>query len=314
MKIDILLSTYNGEKFIKEQLDSLLGQTFQGWRLLVRDDGSSDCTVKIVEEYMSRYPAKIIFVEDKRKHLGAGQSFAKLMEYSYADYIMFCDQDDVWLEGKIEATLAKMKEIEITAPVKPILVHTDLKIADENLKVISNSMWKYQKLEPKRKSINYLLVQNNVTGCTVMINKRLKEITLPFPEEAIIHDWWLALVSSAFGKIGYVNIPTILYRQHGKNDIGAKKYSLEYLFSKVKNKEDAKKVFYKTTEQAGAFLKKFEGILDKEKKDMLKCFSSITVKGKMERFNSIIKYKFMKSGFLRNIGYIGFLLCQKGNR
>ena len=307
MKIDILLSTYNGENFIKEQLDSLLGQTFQDWRLLVRDDGSTDYTVKIVKEYEKQYPEKIIFVEDKRKHLGACKSFEQLLEHSQADYIMFCDQDDVWLEGKLEATLAKMRELEIKYPGKPILVHTDLKVTDGKLNIISDSMWEYQKLDPRRKSVNYLLIQNNVTGCTVMINKKLKEIALAFPDEAIIHDWWLAIIASVFGEIGYANLPTILYRQHGRNDIGAKKYSVKYFVSRIHQMGKAQRLFSKVLKQSKALLKIYEQNIDEEKNLIIRCFSTLDSQGRFNRIKSIYRHRLTKSGLLRNLGYMVFV-------
>lgn len=312
-KIDILLSTFNGEKYIRELLDSLIKQTFCDWRLLIRDDGSTDNTVKIVYEYARNYPDKIVFAEDEDKNIGVCQSFARLLEQSDSEYAMFCDQDDVWLDNKIEITFNKMKEIESKNKDIPVLIHTDLRVVDAGLSIVSNSMWRFQKLDPRRKSLNYLIVQNNVTGCTTMINKKLKEIALPLPKEAIVHDWWVALSASAFGEIGYIDRPTILYRQHGKNDIGAKEYSLKYFFARLNNIEGANMIFYKSTEQAGAFLEKCEGILDEENKDMLECFSSMDNKRTMERLKSIFKYRFTKSGLLRNAGYVALLLYTKGN-
>ena len=306
-KADILLSTYNGEEFLREQLDSLLKQTFQGWCLIVRDDGSSDHTCEIVKSYANQYPGKISFIDDGQKRIGACRSFAALLEHSSADYVMFCDQDDVWLEGKVEATLAKMKELEVTYPGKPILIHTDLKVTDEKLNVISDSMWIYQKLDPERKSLNYLLVQNNVTGCTVMINKKLRELILPLHNEIIVHDWWLALAASAFGKIGYVNMPAILYRQHGRNDVGAKKYSVEYFLLRFRRRIKAAELFDRVMNQADALLRVYQENLDEGKREMVECFSTLGRQGRFKRIYSIFKHKFTKSGILRNIGYLGFL-------
>jgi len=308
MKIDILLSTYNGEKFIKEQLDSLLGQTFQDWCLLVRDDGSSDATIKIVSEYLNKYPEKILFIDDKEKHLGACQSFAKLLEHSTGEYIMFCDQDDVWLENKVELTLEKMLDMEKQKPDKPILVHTDLKIADQNLNIISESMWRYQKLNPNRNRLNYLLVQNNVTGCTTMMNRKLKEAVDQIPQEAIIHDWWIALIASVFGAIGYVNQSTILYRQHGNNDIGAKKYSIKYLLHRFLNRKYAKEMFQKVSLQANSLLEVHSEKMDEEQRKILRSFSSLGKQTRFSRLTSIIRYSFMKTGFLRNFGFIAIVL------
>ncbi|MGE5329787.1 MAG: glycosyltransferase family 2 protein [Deltaproteobacteria bacterium] len=307
MKIDILLSTYNGEKFIREQLDSLLGQTFQDWRLLIRDDGSLDATIEIIQEYSKRYPEKIVFINDQDKHLGACFSFARLLELSDAEYMMFCDQDDVWLDNKIEITLAKMLEMEKAYFDKPILVHTDLKVADQNLKVSSDSIWRYQKLNPERQSLNYMLVENNVTGCTVLINKKLKELVMPFSKEAIIHDWWLALVASALGKIGYVKQPTILYRQHGRNEIGAKKYSLKYFIKKFENKNKMTNLFYNIFKQSKALEEVYGSLMEESERKTAQRFSTLLEQSRLARIRTIIKYRFTKNGVLRNFGYLGFI-------
>jgi len=110
--IDILLSTYNGEQYLRNQIESIINQTYKNWRLLIRDDGSQDKTIEILEYYLRKHKDKIVLIEDGQKHLGASKSFFRLLGYSDAKYIMFCDQDDVWLPYKIEKTYNKMKELE----------------------------------------------------------------------------------------------------------------------------------------------------------------------------------------------------------
>jgi glycosyltransferase involved in cell wall biosynthesis len=222
--IDILLATYNGQEYLAEQIDSILAQSTQDWQLLIRDDGSIDNTVNIVEDYAGRLPGKIKLVMDNGNHLGANLNFGKLLEYADTEYIMFSDQDDVWLPNKIELTLNAMKAAERIYPDKPILIHTDLKVMDSQLNTIANSMWRYQKLFPEAgNDLNKIMAQNVVTGCTVMINKKAKDVSVPVPDEAIMYDWWLALNVCRHGKIIYVSIPSVLYRQHSRNQIGAQK-------------------------------------------------------------------------------------------
>ena len=232
----ILLATYNGEKYIREQLESLLVQTYQNWILWIHDDGSEDGTVNIIKEYKSKFPNKIKFLDDGLKCGGPKQNFAHLLnciDDNY-DYIMFCDQDDVWLNDKIEITLNKMIEIEKNYPNKPIIIHTDLKVVDEQLNSIADSFFVYQRINPKwSKDFNISLVQNSVTGCTMMINKKAKEISLPIGNNAIMHDWWILLkVLQNDGIVEYVDKATVLYRQHFSNHIGAKGFSFLKLFSK----------------------------------------------------------------------------------
>ena len=145
-KIYILLSTYNGEKYLKEQLDSLFSQSYKDFKLIVRDDGSNDKTLDILKKYD-------IELLPSFGNLGVKKSFEKLLKYASenneAKYFMFCDQDDVWKSDKIEKTLKKMQELEnLYGNNMPLLIHTDLEVVNENLKTINHSMWQYEKINP----------------------------------------------------------------------------------------------------------------------------------------------------------------------
>jgi glycosyltransferase involved in cell wall biosynthesis len=222
--ISICMATYNGEQFLKQQLDSIIAQSNQDWQLLIRDDCSDDNTVHIIEDYAARVPDKIRLVTNNGSRLGASLNFGKLLEYADTKYIMFSDQDDVWLPNKIELTLNAMKAAEQIYPDRPILIHTDLQVTDSQLNPIAHSLWSYQKLFSEAgDNLNRIMALNVVTGCTAMINKRARAVSTPIPEEAIMYDWWLALNVCRHGKIIYVSIPSVLYRQHSKNRLGAQK-------------------------------------------------------------------------------------------
>ena len=148
--IDILMSTYNGENFIRDQLDSILNQSVNAWRLIIRDDGSSDNTRQIILDYQKHAPEKIFFVEDAEENLGACQSFFRLMAHSSGQYIFFCDQDDVWVHNKIELQINAMRAREAKCSDEcPILVHSDLKVVNESLELLSGSLWEYQNIKQK---------------------------------------------------------------------------------------------------------------------------------------------------------------------
>jgi hypothetical protein len=147
---------------------------------------------------------------------------------------MFCDHDDVWLPFKIEKTLNKMIETESINPLKPILIFTDLKIVDDKLNILDNSMWRYQKTNPNHSKDVYLLsISNPVTGCTIMINQRAKEISLPMSSKSLMHDLWIALKVSHYGFVDFIDEPTVLYRQHGNNVIGAKRTNIKYYYFRL---------------------------------------------------------------------------------
>jgi glycosyltransferase involved in cell wall biosynthesis len=222
--INILLATYNGQNYLTAQIDSILAQSYHDWQLLIRDDGSSDDTVSIIKDYIAEFPDKIRLITDEDCHLGASLNFGRLLEYADTEYIMFSDQDDVWLPDKIKITLKVMKATERRWPDKPVLVHTDLKIIDADSNIIADSMWSYQKLFPEiGDKLNKIMAHNVVTGCAMMINRKARMVSLPVPKEAVMHDWWIAIKVAKHGKIAYVPITSVLYRQHLENKIGAKR-------------------------------------------------------------------------------------------
>lgn len=233
-KIAILLSTYNGEKFLGEQLDSLLAQSHSNFVLVVRDDGSTDCTLSILDSYAQENADRIHLLPKDGNNLGASGGFAFLIDYVLNNksalaiesaYMMFCDQDDTWFPDKIEKLLAAMLATEEADDARlPILVHSDLEVVSEQNTVIAKSLINYQGLEIERNTFPNLVISNLVTGCTALINEPLAKKALPIPVEAIMHDWWLALVATAFGKLVYLDIPLVHYRQHGNNTIGAKEF------------------------------------------------------------------------------------------
>lgn len=296
-KIAILLSTYNGDTYLNEQLDSLLSQTYKNFEILARDDGSSDNTLEILNSYNIR-------IIDSKKNLGVKSSFALLLKYavenSDADYFMFCDQDDVWKSDKIEKTLLKMQEIEQEFGIIPLLVHTDLKVVDERLEFISDSFISYQNLNAQISNFSRLLMQNNITGCTMMLNKELAKICLPIPVECMMHDWWIGLVASKFGKIGYIDEATIKYRQHETNTIGAKGFDLSCILNNISKKARLDR----NISQAKVFLKQFksEPDLNDETAKMLQEFTTLEQKTWLQKRILLWRYKLFKQGFIRNVG------------
>lgn len=232
-KICVLLSTYNGGKFLEEQLESIINQQNVEISILVRDDGSSDNTIEILKKWES---------EGKLKwytgcNLGPGGSFIDLLINSIdADYFAFCDQDDVWLPNKLSLSVNKMVECENNFPFKPVLIHTDMIIVDNSLNVISPSFWEYSGLRPDiLKTFSYLSVCNAVNGCTILLNGNARRLICDkyIPQEYIIHDVISALTVSYYGGvIDYINVPTVLYRQHITNVVGAKHYNKKGVLKK----------------------------------------------------------------------------------
>lgn len=224
-KVEILLATYNGEKYLKDQIKSILNQTYQNWNLLIRDDGSTDNTLKIINDLKNKYPDRVNIIEGGNRRLGACQNFHKLLKCSKAKYILFCDQDDIWLKDKIEISMKKILELEMNYGKNyPILIHTNMKLLDRYNNIISNSFWADFSINPEKMYIpEILFTQNIIFGCTILINESAKKVILPIPTDTVMHDEWISLKLVKYGKIAYIDTPTILYRQHGHNTVGVKK-------------------------------------------------------------------------------------------
>ncbi|MBF0503480.1 MAG: glycosyltransferase family 2 protein [Candidatus Omnitrophica bacterium] len=268
-----MLSTYNGGRYLRELLDSVLCQSFTNWRLLVRDDGSQDETLKILDEYLHKHPDRISLLPNDAKRLGPSQSFGKLMELSRSPYVMFCDQDDVWLKEKISVTLDKMLELEKQyGPDLPMLVHTDSSLVDKDLNLIARSTHGFMRINPHLAThFRNLILHNVIIGNTVLLNKRLVQLSIPIPSDAIMHDWWAGIIAAALGRIGYVADPTILYRKHEHNTCGLRQRVGEYLFNMPKYLKKYYMLQERVVGQMKAFYERFgislvpkEGLTDKE--------------------------------------------------
>ena len=235
-KIAILLSTYNGTKYLEEQLDSILNQTYSNYVIVARDDGSYDDTIQLLNKYAKKFTDKFHLLEQDLLNLGASDSFSYLIEYVLENkqslglesaYMMFCDQDDIWSLEKIHKQIDEMLKVEKqqtgTKPI-PVLIHSNLRVVSEEKSLIAESFVHYQGLEIERNRFTNLVISNVVTGCTVFINEALARKAVPVSKEAIMHDWWLSLVASAFGKLVFIDAPLVSYRQHDMNAIGAKEF------------------------------------------------------------------------------------------
>ena len=220
----VVLSAYNGSRHIAEQIESIRGQTHADWTLVVRDDGSQDDTVAIVEA-LARADRRIRLWTERPGNLGPVASFGALLEHAWstgAGYVALCDQDDVWRPDKLERELAVLQAFEREAGAdRPALVHSDLEVVDDALRTIHPSFLAHQRLEHvARDPLRRLLVQNFVTGCTVLINRPLLRAAIPVPP-VVMHDWWLAQCAAALGALLYLPEPTVRYRQHGANVRGS---------------------------------------------------------------------------------------------
>jgi hypothetical protein len=220
---EVVLATCNGEQFLDRQIASILAQTVLPKRLLVADDASIDGTVGLLQAWQRRSSVPLELLPPATpQRLGSCRSFERLLLASQATYVMPADQDDLWDSDKAERLLTAMAELEQSFGRDiPLLVHGDLRLIDACDRPQAPSFYRHQGLHPQQASLFSIALQNVVTGCACLVNRACLQAALPFPPEAVLHDWWLALVAARLGRITYQSQPCISYRQHGGNAVGA---------------------------------------------------------------------------------------------
>lgn len=252
-KVAILMSTFNGEQYLESQIRSILNQTYKNWQLYIRDDGSTDNTVNIIKKYCSLDNRIIFLNKDSRNNVGVVHSFMDLLKNIEADYYMFSDQDDFWLKNKISDTLKVM--LSSDSNNIPICVHTNYSTVDSKLHLKNNNVNRktFSKFEE-------LLFCNCIVGCTMMINNKLRQL-INFGDfnysQIYMHDWWMGLIASEFGKVLYLKKSTMLYRQHNNNVVGDVANRYKFILSRLINPTYDKKEILKIINVANAFYKEF---------------------------------------------------------
>jgi hypothetical protein len=295
-RVQILLSTWNGERWLPELLASLEKQTFQDWQLLVRDDGSTDQTLRIVLKWQAAHPDKLAGLLLDGSHLGSKLSFSRLVEASTAPCLMFCDQDDVWFPEKVELQYTALRRLEAQyGESMPLLVHSDLVVVDAERAIQAVSFWDYRDFEIGQRKQAYLL-NNVVTGCATAFNRAAADWAFPLPFYAMEHDRWLALVCAWFGQIQALPHPLLLYRQHEDNLIGAEPANINGLSSRVEA----------WSQQAEVFLHRFGERLNAEDFKLVTAMAGLRHLHGWKRRQHILHHRLFKPGVLNNVALLLF--------
>lgn len=298
--VTILMAVYNGSKFIEEQINSIINQSYCNWKLIIRDDKSTDDTKFIVEKYCKK-DNRITYIYGK-ENLGQVMNFNELMKTSLdSEYIMFCDQDDVWLPNKIENTINRMLEVENDkGKNEPILVYSDLKYVDENLKPLDA-----KKVDISPKPLESLLGFNYIWGCTMMLNKALINMAYPISKKTQNHDYWIALHAQLKGTIEYLSEETMFYRQHSNNVTGGiNNYSFK---SKMKKTGKMYDVYDVQIEQNLEFCKKYKN----EKNQVLLRYNNIFSNGKITSVIKAIKFNLKRPSWKDTLLFYTYLVFRQ---
>lgn len=223
MKIEILLATYNGQQHVETLLESILEQNHNDILITISDDCSKDDTKKIISKIKKKAPNMINDITDSRNR-GAASNFSYLLKNASCELIFFADQDDIWEKDKVSLFVRRYRKLKKNFPPNtPFLLFSDMTLIDENDNQTYDSYYDFCMKRPQKKRLKDLLIQNNMLGCTQAFNLNLAKLASPIPKEAIMHDWWLALVATTFGKISFIDKKTIRYRQHSQNAVGARR-------------------------------------------------------------------------------------------
>ena len=308
--ITIIMAVYNGQEYIREQLESLKDQTYTEWRLVIRDDRSSDKTAEIVKKFSDEVEQEIIFKVNEKPSGSAKNNFALLInDAKESDYVMFCDQDDIWKKDKIEITFNKMKQAEERYGRDfPLLVHGDVEVIDENGNINADSMFEMSHINADSK-LPQILIQNHVTGCTMMCNKKLIAGISEYAssEYIIMHDYLAALYASVFGKIEVIKKPLLSYRQHSGNSVGAKNNNNPvYLLKRLANgRKSYKEAMETSRNQVKFFVEIYREELAAEKYceeyELMSGYASLGSRAKLYRIMFYKKNHIWKNGTIRKI-------------
>jgi len=310
--VHIICAMLDGGPFVVEFLRSVQAQTHRAWRLWVRDDGSTDGSVGVVQE-LARDDDRITLLHIGGPKLGAAGAFGWLLERVPTDaaYVMCGDADDVWLPEKIELEMETMRAAERLSP-GPVLVHTDLVVADAELSVIHPSFWRYSRIEPEPVSLRRIAIQNVTTGSTIMLNRELCELIGQTPPGARFQDWWYTLVAVAFGRVVALHEATVLYRQHGHNVVGARRRSdltladaPREIMSALSRTARLRDDLAFSCRQAEAFLSRYGDALDDGDRRFLESYSRIPTRGFVRRKFDVLRLRLLRGdGLLRNLGVL----------
>lgn len=289
MKVTIVLTTYNGERFLADQIRSIQEQTYTDWQLLIRDDGSTDATAEIIRQFQAE-DERISFINDGEvENLGVIKSFHRLIHHQEADFYFFSDQDDVWLPDKLQMCLDEAQHYSVETP---LLVYTDLKVVDEQLRVQSESMIRSQSHHANTQLLQEL-TENTVTGGVAMMNHRLAQMWTK-TEGILMHDWYLALLASALGHLVYIDQPGELYRQHGNNVLGAR--TLSKRMKKWMRPHVLFQVYWdliKASQKQAAYLLAYP--LSTEDRELVEAFVTVMEKPFLERYKTLKTYGLRKN-------------------
>lgn len=307
-RIDILMATFNGALFVDEQLNSIATQTHKNWRLIVRDDGSTDDTPVMLRAFEKGHPGQVILLDDGLGNLGPSHNFGTLLTVSDAPYVALSDQDDIWLHDKLEKSLERLLEMRAQYPRRPLMVFSDrriLNIADP----ASELHWaplEGLSLEVGQ-SFKQTLFMNAVPGCTILMNRALVDLVGRIPQQAKTHDHWITLVATQFGHVGLMKEPLVRWRKHETNVTGIRKEHANNYFARAwklfSQLDIHKHRYFQLYEQISCFRLLYSDKLSAEQLKHIDHILMLQGKAAPLRFISAVRLGVLPWGWARKLGF-----------
>ncbi|PZR19819.1 MAG: hypothetical protein DI539_12690 [Flavobacterium psychrophilum] len=289
--ISVALATYNGGKYIYDQLISIINQTLPPTEIIIADDCSKDNTIQIIQDIQKDHPFIKLFINDKNK--GPIKTFEVAISKCNSDYVALCDQDDIWELDKLEISLKELKSIEDVN--KPSMVFTDLKMMDSKGNLTGQTFWETQGLNPEKMDFYRTLFLNSVTGCAAVFNKKMKDELAEIPVGVEMHDYWMALIALGVGKLKPLYVPTVKYRSHENSVTIKDEISFSQRVKKFINiiSGGDKEYMRSNFEQAELFLDIYGDRLDSQTKKQLIDFIKLKDKWALYRNLYIGGFKYL---------------------
>ncbi len=304
MALQIVMAVYQGERFLDRQIRSIADQLSEDVQLLIGDDHSSDSTPFIAERWAKAYPGKIIFFPFK-DNVGPRKNFDRLLELTDAETVMLADQDDLWQPGKIGASMQKIRELEDEfGKETPCMVFCDPEVIDDTGRMLAPSWKELVGISKESYRLEALLCRHAYLGCTMTMNRALIDLAAPIPDEAGMHDYWISLAATVFGKIGEAAGPLLSYRVHGKNFVGARSYDKAWFMHEWKKNPQfiihTQQRIVRSYGRAFIFFHRYRSMMDDRTKQIFQDFLELQQLPYIQEVYSRIKHGFLEQTFWQN--------------
>ena len=299
---DVILAVWNGELYLPAMLESLLSQTTCDFNVLVRDDGSRDRSLEILEKYKPKFDSRLSIITGEPSG-SATANFGILLRETKADYVLFADQDDVRKPEKVELTLRSLKEAEAKyGKSTPIYFATDIEVVNKDLQPISSSYWKWKRLNPSMMGkLSQSLICVSIQGMASGINRALVDLANPVSAKAISHDWWAQLIAAAMGKVICDPTTTALYRVHGGNASIPKQVGVVPYLKLGLDANFLRRGLGRRIEQANALADALAGRIPPDKLKIIRRFARLQSQGFLRRRWTLVSGNYLYHDLVRSV-------------